>query len=271
MRIYAPTTLSFFTFFPPWGDHGMGDRYFHQRQYPLTVIISEGENGSLTYVRHVRNLQTPFVDAPMSYHPYGVSFEDATSSFPYMSITFVWFLKKKKLFKDSEWGNHNKKVHLWVYGGGVGDVFTEIAWWKKLDQNGSMMKYVSLVLLLLCWQRFINLDSKKRMVQSVRWYSPAAAANPLQDPASAAGRKKLTDSQEKDRHTRGTHNFKQNLWAWTTFSELIFSISMSITVIFVSVEKMYFHLRIQKFKSEQHIPPRKMRNIKIRYLTQILK
>lgn len=41
----------------------MRDKYFHQRQYPLTVIISERENGSLTYVRHVRNLQAPFVDA----------------------------------------------------------------------------------------------------------------------------------------------------------------------------------------------------------------
>ncbi len=41
----------------------MRDRYFHQRQYPLVVIISERENGSLTYARHVRNLQAPFVDA----------------------------------------------------------------------------------------------------------------------------------------------------------------------------------------------------------------
>lgn len=41
----------------------MRDKYFHQRQYPLTVIISEQENGSLTYARHVRNLQAPFVDA----------------------------------------------------------------------------------------------------------------------------------------------------------------------------------------------------------------
>lgn len=35
----------------------------HQRQYPLAIIISEQENGSLTYARHVRNLQAPFVDA----------------------------------------------------------------------------------------------------------------------------------------------------------------------------------------------------------------
>jgi len=41
----------------------MRDRYFLQRQYPCAVIISERENGSLTYARHVRNLQEPFVDA----------------------------------------------------------------------------------------------------------------------------------------------------------------------------------------------------------------
>lgn len=46
---------------PPWGNNGTRDRYFHQS--PLAVIISEWENGSLTYVRHVRNLQEPFVDA----------------------------------------------------------------------------------------------------------------------------------------------------------------------------------------------------------------
>lgn len=50
-------------FSPPWGSHAMQDRYFHQRQYPLIVIISEWENSSLTYARHVRNLQAPFVDA----------------------------------------------------------------------------------------------------------------------------------------------------------------------------------------------------------------
>lgn len=66
--------------------HGTRDRSSHQRQYPLTVIISERENGSLTYVRHVRNLQEPFVDAPPPIHPYVVSSEDATFLFPYMSI-----------------------------------------------------------------------------------------------------------------------------------------------------------------------------------------
>lgn len=50
-------------FSPPRGSHATRDRYFHQRQYPLAVIISEQENGSLTYARHVRNLQAPFVDA----------------------------------------------------------------------------------------------------------------------------------------------------------------------------------------------------------------
>lgn len=64
MKIYAPTTLSFFTFFfSPVKESRQAGRYFHQRQYPVTVIISEQENGSLTYARHVKNLQAPFVDA----------------------------------------------------------------------------------------------------------------------------------------------------------------------------------------------------------------
>lgn len=50
-------------FFHPHEAAPMQEIYFHQRQYPLAVIISELETGSLTYACHVRNLQAPFVDA----------------------------------------------------------------------------------------------------------------------------------------------------------------------------------------------------------------
>lgn len=69
MRIYTPATLSFLPVFvfspspPSSGSHAVRERYSHQRQYPRVVIISERQNGSLTYARHVRNLQAPFVDA----------------------------------------------------------------------------------------------------------------------------------------------------------------------------------------------------------------
>lgn len=60
---YTRHFIILYFFPPPWGSHAARSRYFHQRQYPLVVIISERENGSLTYARHVRNLQAPFVDA----------------------------------------------------------------------------------------------------------------------------------------------------------------------------------------------------------------
>lgn len=57
--LYLPLLYS-----APWGVATPRETdILHQRQYPLAIIISERENGSLTYARHVRNLQAPFVDA----------------------------------------------------------------------------------------------------------------------------------------------------------------------------------------------------------------
>lgn len=61
--MHPPLYHSLLFFFSPVKESRQAGRYFHQRQYPVTVIISEQENGSLTYARHVKNLQAPFVDA----------------------------------------------------------------------------------------------------------------------------------------------------------------------------------------------------------------
>lgn len=121
----------------------MRDRYFHQRQYPLAVIISERENSSLTYARHVRNLQAPFVDAsrqcaapirmvsPLRMQP---------PHFHRRQSSRAWFFRNI-LYKNtglSECGNHKgqlsdmEKVCLCTCGGAT------MCLVKRHDENKAM-------------------------------------------------------------------------------------------------------------------------------------
>ena len=125
MRIYAPATLSFFTFSPPRGSRATRDRHFHQRQYPLVVIISERENGSLTYARHVRNLQAPFVDAsrqcaapirmvsPLRMQPPHFHSRQSSRALGFFLALFHAKGKKRRKKKApglSEYGNHKGQL-----------------------------------------------------------------------------------------------------------------------------------------------------------------
>lgn len=142
-------------FSPPRGSHAMRDRYFHQRQYPLAVIISERENGSLTYARHVRNLQAPFVDAsrqcaapirmvsPLRMQPPHFHRRQSSGA--------CFFFLRNILYKNtglSEYGNHKGQLsdmeEVCLRTCGAAAVFCEATWWKQSDGGR--------IILMVCHQ-----------------------------------------------------------------------------------------------------------------------
>lgn len=179
----------------------------HQRQYPLAIIISERENGSLTYARHVRNLQAPFVDAspirmvsPLRMQP---------SHFHRCQSSCARFLQTFCTKTIHEYSNHKGQLsdmekeclHTWW----CDYVFGEMTWWKQ--SNGGK------IILMMCHQCKVGggvvfaflqcakkacvyvgiLDNRHQTPDWItetsrgQWASgAAAAASLLQDPTSGA-------------------------------------------------------------------------------------
>lgn len=120
----------------------------HQRQYPLTIIISEQENGSLTYARHVRNLQAPFVDAspirmvsPLRMQP--PHFHRCQSGCAWLLETFCTKTPGSlniAIIRDSSVIWNKVSAHMW----GCDYVLSEMTWWKQ--SNGGK------IILMICHQ-----------------------------------------------------------------------------------------------------------------------
>lgn len=149
-------------------------------------------------------------------HPYGVSFEDATSSFPYTSIKprVVLGIILRKNTQLSECGNHKGQpsdmekvclhVCVWVWGGACFVMKTkqcgaELSWWCVIIAEWADWLH------LLFWsvlKRHVCMREHKHDAwhqtpdrltdKSWGWRASGAAAPPLQDSTSAVYKKART-------------------------------------------------------------------------------